>query len=254
MEKWRLDGKKALVTGGTKGIGRAIVDEFLDLGATVFTVSRNAAELSTLITSYQNAGKPLSGIAADLSDSNDRQRLIKTLTTNWQQLDILVNNVGTNIRKPFIDYNTTEIDHIFQTNLQPVIELSRSAYPLLAKSGDASIVNIASVAGMLYIRSGTPYAMTKAAMIQLSRNLAAEWASAGIRVNTVSPWYIRTPLAEAVLKNPDYLQEVLDRTPAKRVGEPEEVAGITVFLCMPLAKFITGQCIAVDGGFTINGF
>ena len=113
---------------------------------------------------------------------------------------------------------------------------------------------ISSVAGLRHVKSGAPYGMTKAAMDQMSRNLAVEWAPDNIRVNSIAPWYIRTPLAAEVLKDPAYLQEVLDCTPSGRIGEPAEVAGIVAFLCMPLAGFITGQTIAVDGGFTINGF
>jgi Tropinone reductase 1 len=96
--------------------------------------------------------------------------------------------------------------------------------------------------------------MSKAALVQLTKNLAVEWAKDGIRVNLVAPWYIRTPLVVPLLNNKEYFDSILERTPMKRIGEPEEVAGIVAFLCMPLASYITGQCIAVDGGFTVNGF
>ena len=104
------------------------------------------------------------------------------------------------------------------------------------------------------MRTGSPYGMTKAALVQLAKNLAVEWAEDGIRVNTVAPWYINTPLARQVLKDPAYRDEVLARTPAGRIGEPEDIASVVAFLCMPGAAYVTGQCIAVDGGFTALGF
>lgn len=115
-------------------------------------------------------------------------------------------------------------------------------------------MNISSVAGLRHVRTGSIYGMTKAAMVQLTRNLAVEWATDHIRVNVVAPWYIRTPLAETVLRNPDYLNSVLDHTPMRRVGEPEEVSAAVAFLCLPAASYITGQCLSVDGGFEVNGF
>ncbi|HEX8348717.1 MAG TPA: SDR family oxidoreductase, partial [Hymenobacter sp.] len=126
--------------------------------------------------------------------------------------------------------------------------------PLLQAASGGSIVNISSVAGLAHVRTGAIYGMTKAAMIQLTRNLAVEWAPDQIRVNVVAPWYIQTPLAASVLSNEAYRSEVLSRTPLKRIGEPEEVAAAVAFLCLPAASYITGQCLSVDGGFTVNAF
>jgi Tropinone reductase 1 len=116
------------------------------------------------------------------------------------------------------------------------------------------VVNNASVAGLTHLRTGAPYGMSKAGMIQLTRNLSAEWAEEGIRVNAVAPWYIRTPLADQVLRDPAFREEVLNRTPMGRVGEVEECARAIAFLCMPAASYITGHCLVVDGGFSIFGF
>jgi Tropinone reductase 1 len=126
--------------------------------------------------------------------------------------------------------------------------------PVLREQAPACVVNNASVAGLTHLRTGAPYGMSKAAMIQLTRNLAVEWAPWDIRVNAVAPWYIDTPLARQVLADPDYERQVLERTPMGRVGRPEEVARAIAFLCMPASAYVTGQTLAVDGGFSVYGF
>ena len=159
-----------------------------------------------------------------------------------------------NIRKKTTDYSAEEYNKILRTNLDSTFHSCQLAYPLLRKSERASIINISSVAGITHVRTGPPYAMTKAAINQLTKNLAVEWGMEGIRVNAITPWYIRTPLAEQVLKDKKYLQEVLNHTPMGRIGETEEVANLAAFLAMPASSYITGQIISVDGGFSVLGF
>lgn len=245
MTSWTLEGRTALVTGCTRGIGLAISDELRRFGATVIGVARDQTRLDEWA-----AGRPGAiAIRGDVTRSEERRALFADIS----ELDILVNNAGTNIRKATVEYTEEEYELIRTTNQDSVFAMCRLAYPFLRRSGAASIVNIVSVAAFRSLGTGSPYAMTKAAVAHLTRALAAEWARDGIRVNAVAPWYIRTPLAEPVLNDPVKLAAILARTPAGRIGEPREVAGITAFLAMPAASYITGQCIAVDGGFSVSG-
>jgi Tropinone reductase 1 len=132
--------------------------------------------------------------------------------------------------------------------------MCRLAHPQLSQHANAAIVNVGSVSGITHVRTGAAYGVAKAALHQLTRNLACEWADDGIRVNAVAPWYIRTQRSEPALAEPDYLDEVLQRTPMGRIGEPEEVAAAVAFLCLPASSYIAGEVVAVDGGFLHHGF
>ena len=246
---WNLQGKKALVTGGTKGIGLAIAKEFLNLGAEVLVVARETKSIQGKVKHSAN----LFTMEGDVTNATFRVQLINKVKDNWGTLDILVNNVGTNVRKKFVEYTEEEYRLLFETNLFSLTEITRLAYPFLKKSTKASVINIASVAGSFDVQTGPPYGMTKAAIIQLSKHLAAEWAPDGIRVNTVSPWYIQTPLTESVLEQPERLAKIIARTPMNRVGQPEEVASLVAYLAMDNASYITGQNIMVDGGMSVKG-
>jgi len=251
-DRWNLRGRTALVTGGTRGIGRAVVEEFLGLGSRVYFVARDQPLVESLEAEYRDRNLPARGIVADVSSARGRSDVIRAVESDGGRIGVLVNNVGTNIRKPAEAYSDGEIDAIFTCNLDSAFHMSRQCLAHLREAG-GSIVNVASVAGLTHLCSGAPYAMTKAAMIQMTRNLAVEWAPMGIRVNAVAPWYIDTPLARQVLEDDSFRAAVLARTPMGRIGQPEEVAAVVAFLCMAAAGYMTGQCLAVDGGFTING-
>lgn len=258
-KKWDLVGKNIVVTGGSMGIGKSVVDELLSLGASVLTCGRNDVELSLRLKEWDENGHTgrIHVVAADVSTTEGRLKLVSECTTLFgEQCDCLVNNVGSNIRKKAVEYSEEEYDFVMKTNLQSCFYLSTAMYPLLKKSGMGAVVNVGSVAGGCgtAIKSGIVYAMTKASMNQMTYNLACEWAPDNIRVNVVAPWYTATPLARQVLSNPVYLKSVTDRTPMGRVGEPEEVASVVAFLCMDQSSYITGQVIAVDGAFLRNGF
>ena len=251
---WSLVGQRALVTGGTKGIGEAIVRQFLDLGASVFIVARDNDLLQQQLTDYRRQGHTVDGVAADVSQPGEAVRIVEAVQSTGETLDILVNNAGTNIRKPTVDYSGADYDHVLNTNLRSAYELSQVAYPLLKASGNGKVIMVSSVSGLTHTSSGTLYGMTKAAMLQLTRNLAVEWAPDGIRVNAVAPWYITTPLASPVLNNPEKRAGILSRTPMNRIGDADEVASVVSFLSMPASGYVTGQTIAVDGGLMAWGY
>ena len=250
---WRLDDRKALVTGGSSGIGLATAIEFAALGAEVLLVSRGSEKLEAAASAVREAvpGARVRNLSADLSTVDGREAAVQAC---GDRLDILVNNAGSNIRKRMEDLELEEYRLIQRVNLESAFDLCRRLHPLLKASAPGCVVNNASVAGLCHLRTGAAYGMSKAAMIQMTRNLAVEWAAEGIRVNAIAPWYVKTPLAEQVLQDDEFRNEVLDRTPMGKLGEPEDCARAIAFLCMPASGWITGQCLAVDGGFSVYGF
>ncbi len=254
--RWRLDGQVALVTGASVGIGRAIAAELLGLGADVMIVARDEAQLEITRGELEELFPEgqVRAFAADVADAEQRREIFDWVEDLGNGLQILVNNAGTNLRRPTMDYTDAEWRELFETNLFSAFELSRFAFPLLSQHAASAIVNVGSVSGLTHVRTGAPYGMTKAALHQLTRNLACEWAEDGVRVNAVAPWYIRTRRTSTSLADADYLDEVIERTPMGRVGEPEEVATAVAFLCLPASSYVTGECIAVDGGFLRYGF
>ena len=254
--RWRLDGQTALITGGTAGIGRAIAQEMLDLGADVLLVARDDEGLEQTQAELEDdsPGRTVHVFAADVARGEERLALFDWIEDRGLELQILVNNAGTNVSRAAMDYAEDEWRAIFETNLFAAFEICRYAYPMLCRHAASAIVNVGSVSGLTHVRTGAPYGASKAALHQLTRNLACEWAADGIRVNAVAPWYIRTRRTAGPLADTEYRDEVLRRTPLGRIGEPRDVAAAVSFLCLPAAAYITGECIGVDGGFLRYGF
>lgn len=253
--RWSLQGMNALVTGGSRGIGHAIVEELVGLGARVHTCCRNEGELNGCLKEWDGLGFGVTGSVCDVSVRVQREELMETVSSVFGgNLNILINNVGTNIRKPMVDFTAAEFSTLMATNFESVFHMSQLAYPLLKASGVGSIVFMSSVSGFVSLKSMSVQGATKGAINQLTRNLACEWAKDNIRSNAVAPWYIRTSMVEQVLGNKEYLEEVYSRTPLRRLGDAKEVSSVVAFLCLPASSYITGQIIRVDGGMSINGF
>ena len=175
---------------------------------------------------------------ADVSVREQRLEVFDWIADLDMPLSLLVNNVGTNVRKKTLDYSEEEVRTLIDTNLVSAFEMCRLAYPHLTEHANAAIVNIGSVSGMTHVRTGSPYGMTKAALTQLTRNLACEWAADGIRVNSVAPWYIRTQRTEDVLADPDYLDEVIARTPLDRIAWVSTAYAMANITIIPLSGWL----------------
>lgn len=249
---WDLKNKTALITGGSKGIGLACVEEFAALGARVIFTGRDEETLKKEEIRLKGKGYQVIALAGDVTLERDRIRLREAIKKDFSALDILVNNAGTNIRKATTDYKEEEYRKVIELNLMAPFELCRICFPFLKNSGKASVINISSVAAILDDHTGAPYGMAKSGLLQMTRSLAVEWAQHGIRVNAVSPWFTLTPLTEGLLKQPEKIEPVLQRTPLRRVADATEVAAAVAFLAMNKSSYITGHNLVTDGGMSIN--
>ena len=250
MSSWDLKGKRALVTGGTKGIGKAIVLELLQLGAEVIFTARSQDEVEAVKSEFQQMGLPGHGTVADVTSKDDRNRLSGWIVDHWGALDILVNNAGINIRRRSVEYSLEEYKKVLEIDLLAAFEFCRLLFDLLQKGRGSSIINISSVAGSFDLYTGPPYGMAKAGLIQLTRSLAVEWARHGIRVNTVSPWFTDTPMVKGVMNDPKRFDAIVSATPLRRFAEASEIAAAVAFLAMDKSSYITGHNLTVDGGVT----
>ncbi|XP_039070409.1 tropinone reductase homolog At5g06060-like [Hibiscus syriacus] len=253
--RWSLHGMTALVTGGTKGIGHANVEELAGLGAKVHTCSRTESELDDCLLEWKAKGLHVTGSVCDVSDRAQRESLLNTVSSEFNgKLNIVINNVGTNIGKMVSDYTAKDVAFLTSTNFESAYNISVLAHPLLKASAAGSIVFISSIISTKPAYFAPIYGANKGAMNQLAKHLAYDWAGDNIRVNTVAPAVIKTPLAQRFFEGHEELIETaVSRTPIGRLGEPEEVSAMVAFLCLPAASYVTGQLIYVDGGMTTNG-
>ncbi|MED6198045.1 hypothetical protein PIB30_062429 [Stylosanthes scabra] len=254
-ERWSLHGMTALVTGGSRGIGYAIVEELAEFGAAVHVCARNEEDIKRCVEEWKNKGFSVTGSACDVSSREQRQRLMETVASIFHgKLNILVNNAGTTTPKHAIDYTAEDMATIMSTNFESAYHLCQLSYPLLKASGYGSIVFVSSIAGLKALPFSSIYASTKGAMNQLTKNLALEWAKDNIRVNAVAPGIVETKLLKDIVEdigNDEVLSGMVSLTPVGRLGEPKEISSLVAFLCLPAASFITGQTLNADGGFTI---
>ncbi|KAL2898851.1 hypothetical protein RDABS01_023933, partial [Bienertia sinuspersici] len=229
--------------------------ELAEFGARVHTCARNEDELKACKCNWDTKGFQVSYSVCDVTSRAQRAKLMEIVSSKFDgKLNILVNNDGTYVLKPTIELKAEDYAHVMGTNLESTFHINQLAHPLLKASGFSSIILMSSVTGVVAVDVDSIYSITKGAINQLAKNLACEWAKDNIRVNSVAPWFVQTPLTDKVLGDKEFLKRVDGRTPLGRTGKMEEVSALVTFLCMPAASYITGQTICVDGGFSINGF
>ena len=244
---YSLAGRTALVTGGGTGIGLAIAKCLAASGAEVIVAGRRKRELNQAV---KEIGGAATALVMDVNDTAAMPELVKGLRTKHGPIDILINNAGISLKKPFVDTTGPELHSILQTNVIGALALTRALHPQLRVSGHGSVVFISSMAALMGVPWVSAYSVAKSAITGAVRTLAVEWgADDGIRVNAVAPGWIDTAMSQQALNNdPARKGKIISRTALGRLGETEDIGWAVAYLCSPAAKFITGTVMPVDGG------
>jgi NAD(P)-dependent dehydrogenase (short-subunit alcohol dehydrogenase family) len=255
LESFRLDGRVALVTGASRGIGEAIATAFAEAGAELILTSRKLDAAQAVATALVNAGHRATAIACHNGRQADIDALFGRVRDDWGRLDVLVNNAATNpLFGPMLSADQAAIAKTFEVNVNGMLFCTQRAAEIMSAQPDrpggrGAIVNIASVAGLEPMPGIGVYSATKAAVINLTRGFANELAAAGIRVNAIAPGLVETRFAAALIETPDIAEQALRRIPLGRFGQPHEIGGAALFLASPAASYVTGSVLVVSGGY-----
>lgn len=245
---FNLNGKRAIITGSTRGIGKAIAQALIEAGAQVVISSENAQDTASVASELGQLGIP-----ADVTDDDALRRLVEASVSELGGLDILVCNAGITGRPGrFADIDMDDFDRVISLNLRSQIVLANLALPHIAEQDGGCAILMSSISAFRGNGAINTYALSKAGVSQLARNLAVEWGPKNVRVNAIAPGFIATDLSKPLLDNAEFMKRRMQMTPLRRPGTVEDVAGAATFLASPAAAFVTGQTLIVDGGTLIT--
>jgi gluconate 5-dehydrogenase len=247
---FNLEGKRAFVTGASRGLGLAFAEAFAKAGASVILAGRKQKELELAGDSLRASGHVVSQVVIDVTDTASVNEAIKTAESDIGPIDILVNNAGIQRRAPLENFTDADWNELMATNLDGVFKVSRAAVKGMIERRRGVIINVSSVQSALARPSIAPYAASKGAITMLTKSMAGEWGQHNVRVNAIAPGYFKTELNSALVADQKFSEWLTGRTPMRRWGEVHELAGAALFLASEAASFVTGQTFFVDGGIT----
>jgi gluconate 5-dehydrogenase len=247
-----LTGKVALVTGSSRGLGAAASEALAMAGATLVLSDIDEAGLERQAKAFAAKNWPSASFVLDVTDEKRCLEVIRLTIERFGRIDVLVNNAGIIIRKPAVETTAAEFRHILNVDLVSMFVLSTAASRHMAKNGYGHIINLSSIMGHIGRAGQATYVATKHGVVGLTKSLAAEFGPSGLTVNAIAPGYFLTEINRAILDDQPFVDSVIARTPLRRWAEPDELAGVIVFLASPASSFITGQTILIDGGMTVT--
>ncbi len=252
LDLFRLDGKVALVTGASQGLGRGMALALAEAGADVVLVARNEAALNEVAAAMAQRGRRALPLPADMADPATPQRVVDATVATFGRLDILVPAAGIQIRKPALEMTLEDWDRLMSVNLRAVYFLCQAAARVMIPQGGGKIINIASLTSVTAWPDVSLYATAKGGIVQMTKAMALEWARYNIKVNAIGPGSFHTNLTEALYSNPERAAAITRRMPLGRPGYPEDLAGAVVFLASAASDYMTGQVVYIDGGWLIS--
>ena len=253
LDLFRLDGRIAFVTGGNRGLGRAIAEGLAEAGASVAVTSRDAqrAQAAAAEIEKETGAKSL-GLSLDVRDGAQVEAVVRKVLADLGGLHILVNNAGINIRENIVDLKDESWEAVIETNLAGAMRCSRAAAGHMKQQGWGRIINIASILSFVGIPERAAYASSKAGLVGMTRAMALDLAPHGVTVNAICPGVFKTEINRPILDDPDYLARFLQQVPLGQLGEPAQLKGAAVFLASEASSYITGAALMVDGGWTVR--